>query len=130
MVLKHLRKTKPRVLVVEDEIAMLRAVANSLSESGYEVLEAQDGEQGLTLALEKHPDLILLDLVMPKMDGLTMLKQLREDNWGKRAKVMLLTHMSESDRVAEALSYGAFQYLHKPEWNLNDIVEQVRKALQ
>ena len=130
MVLKHLKKTKSLILVVEDEVAMLKAVANALSESGFEVLEAQDGEQGLALAMEKHPDLILLDLLMPKMDGLTMLKQLRKDEWGKRVKVMLLTQMSESDRIAEALSYDAFQYLHKPDWNLNDVVEHVRQALK
>ncbi|MFH1088702.1 MAG: response regulator [Patescibacteria group bacterium] len=130
MVLKQLRKNKSLVLIVEDEVAMLKAIANALSEVGFEVLEAQDGEQGLALAVEKHPDLILLDLVMPKMDGLTMLKQLRQDKWGKIVKVILLTHMSETDRVAEALSYGAFQYLYKPDWDLGDVVEQVRKALK
>lgn len=127
------RSTKPEsysILVVDDEPATLTVVSAALRDTGFTVYEASDGEQGLAVAKDKHPDAILLDLQMPKMDGLTMLKELRRDAWGQDAFVMLLTHLTGLDIVAQALSLGAFDYLQKADWDLPKIVAQVKKRLR
>ena len=92
---------------------------------GFIVLEAENGEEGLDVALRDHPDLILLDIIMPKMDGLTMLKKLREDVRGKNTKVILLTNLSDNEKVSEALLQGSYDYLVKSDWKIGDVVAKI-----
>ncbi len=121
---------KKHILVVEDELPLRQVLADKLTDEGFEVTKALNGEQGLKLALELHPDLILLDLVMPVMDGLTMLEELRRDeDYGKFAPVILLTNINDQDRVAQATEAGSYDYLVKADWDLNDVVKRVRARL-
>jgi len=76
------------------------------------------------------PDLILLDIILPKMDGMTVLKKLREDDRGKDVPVILLTNLDYSVGVAKAMESGAYDYLVKVDWTLEEVVEKVRKRLQ
>lgn len=117
------------VLVVDDEIATLEVLTDAIKDAGFMVYSAKDGKEGLDLALQKNPDVILLDIQMPIMDGISMLTELRKDNWGRGAMVILLTHLTGSDRVAKAIQLGAFDYLQKANWDLDSIVEQVRKRI-
>lgn len=116
-------------LIVEDEPAMLRALTETLTRAGFTVLEAHNGQEGLAVALREHPDLILLDLIMPVMDGMTMLRQLREDAWGKTAPVIILTNLSDAAKASEALQHHAFDFLVKSDWKLEDVVRKVRERL-
>lgn len=118
------------ILITEDETAVLKLLSRRLSEEGFEVEQAKDGKQGLELALKTHPDLILLDIVMPLMDGLTMLKALRQDEWGKEVPVIVLTNLSDADRINEALSDGVFDFLVKSDWKLDDIVKKIKNKLK
>src|SRR3989338_4953265 len=104
---------KHKVLIVEDEIELLEVLADRFKQEGFIVLSARNGEEGLQLALEELPDIILLDLIMPKMDGMTALKKLRQDPKGKDVPVILLTNLSTSDKIAEALQNEAYDYLVK-----------------
>ncbi len=127
------RSTKPEsysVLVVDDEKSTLLVVSAAIRDAGFTVYEATDGQEGLALALARHPDMILLDIQMPVMDGISMLEELRKDLWGKDAFVMLLTHVSGTDKVAQALELGAFDYLDKSNWDLPAIVAQIKKRLR
>ena len=91
---------KKKILIVEDERPILEPLVDKFTREGFEISVAHDGEEGLKSALEKHPDLIILDIVMPKMDGMTMLKKLREDDtWGRHARVILLTNLSVDDEM-------------------------------
>ena len=121
---------KNTVLVVEDERAMTQALADKCTLEGFGVLTAKDGEEGLEVALREHPDIILLDIIMPKMDGITMLKKLRRDEWGKKAKVIILSNLSDEDRVSDAIEQGTYDYLVKADWKLDDIITRIRKRLQ
>lgn len=94
------------------------------------MLEAKNGEEGLEVALREHPDLILLDIIMPVMDGMTMLARLREDLWGKDAKVIMLTNLSDNEKVAETIAHGTYDYLVKSDWKLEDVVKKVRERLR
>lgn len=110
------------VLVVEDEPSLLKILGETLKKEGFNVFTAKDGAEGLEIALKNHPDLILLDIVMPKMNGIEMLKNLWQDKWGKNAQVIFLTNV-----VGEAKKFGTYKYLLKVDWKLQDIVKEVKK---
>lgn len=117
------------ILVIEDEVALSCALRDKFMRNGFAVLEAKNGKIGLEIALREHPDLILLDIIMPVMDGMAVLHQLRKDSWGRNAQVILLTNLSEVGKVAESLSHGVHDYLVKSDWTLKDIVNKVREKL-
>ncbi len=117
------------VLIVEDDAAMRTALAAHLSHETFTILEAQDGAEGLSLALEKKPDLILLDLMMPVKDGMEMLRELRMDPWGKEARVMLLTNVKDTEKVADALALSVFRYFVKSDNTLDEITSAIRGEL-
>lgn len=119
---------KKTILIVEDEIPELNALRDKFTRENFAILEAKNGEEGLEIALREHPDIILLDIIMPVMDGMTTLVELRKDLWGKDAKVILLTNLSEAERIPEPLRH-AVDYLVKSDWKLEDIVKKVREKL-
>lgn len=118
-----------RILVVEDEAAMRSLLRTVLEDAGFAVLEATDGEQGLAVAQAERPDLILLDIIMTKMDGITMLKTMRAQRWGKKIPVIILTNLASSGRVASALQDEEVDYLVKAEHRLDEVVAQVKGKL-
>jgi len=122
-------ENKKKILIVEDETSLRNALRDKLMLEGFITLEAKNGEEGLDVALRDHPDLILLDIIMPKMDGLTMLKKLREDVWGKNTKVILLTNLNDNEKVSEALLQGSYDYLVKSDWKIEDVVTKIRARL-
>ena len=117
------------VLVVDDEADLRESLASALEQAGFEVLIAKDGPSGLLLALKKHPDVILLDILLPRMQGNVILDRLRADNWGKQAKVIVLSNSDRNDHKELALRHGALDYLIKSEQSLSDIIRSVKKAL-
>ena len=118
------------ILVIEDEPAMLEVLADTLISEGFDVLKARSGEEGLKFALKEHPDLILLDLILPKMNGMTMLRKLRKDDWGSNVQVVILTNLSAIEKTAEALESKVYDYLVKTNWRLEDIVKKVKERLE
>lgn len=118
------------ILVVEDEASLRAALKTKLAKEGYEVLEAANGLLGLDLALAKHPDLILLDIIMPVMDGMTMLGKLRQDHWGRSAKVIVLTNLSDTEKEVASEKEGVVKYLVKTNWRLEDLIKQVKLILR
>lgn len=123
--------SKKIILLVEDEAPQRKALAEKFTREGFQVFEAKDGQEGLKTALAKLPDIILLDIVMPKMDGMTMLQQLRAANtWGKKVPVVLLTNLSADDEITKAINADepAF-YLVKADWAINDVVKKVKERL-
>ena len=123
-------KAKNKILIVEDDLDLLEALKNKFIAEKFEVLESMNGEVGLEAAFRRHPNLILLDIVMPVMDGMTMLKKLRQDSWGKNVFVILLTNLSDESKVAEAMQHGVFDYLVKADWKIDDVVKKVRERLK
>lgn len=117
---------------VEDDKSLRNVLHDKFALEGFSVLEAKDGEEGLTTALREHPDLILLDIVMPKMDGLTMLKKLRQTNeWGKKVPIILLTNLSaDDDKINQAITDNEpAYYLVKSNYTIEDLVEKIRERL-
>lgn len=122
-------ENKSTILIVEDEVALREALKDKLEREGFMTAEAKNGEEGLQICESVKPDLVLLDIIMPIKDGITMLKELRETGWGKNVPVILLTNLSDNEKVAEALASGSHDYLVKSDWKLEDVVERIRERL-
>ena len=116
-----------KVLIVEDELGINKSLSETLKKEGFFVLSANNGRDGLDLAISGHPDLILLDIVLPMMNGLTVLEAIRKDSWGKNAKVIMFTNLGDVDKMAKAMELGAIGYLIKSELSLAEIAEKVKK---
>jgi DNA-binding response OmpR family regulator len=111
---------------------MQRAISEALSNQKFTVLTANDGEEGLAVSLKEHPDLILLDIIMPKMDGMDMLQKLRLDDWGKTAPVIILTNVNpnSSSTISSILQNEPAYYLLKSDVMLEGIVNKVKDVLK
>jgi DNA-binding response OmpR family regulator len=118
-----------KILVVEDDLALNKALSTILRKSGFDVLNAENGQVGLDMALKENPDLILLDLLMPIMDGISMLQELRKDTVGKTIPVFILTNSDDTEKVNEAFGAGAYAYFVKLNWRLSDVVKKVKDKL-
>lgn len=114
------------VLVVEDDLALRTALVTKLQTEGYNVLAAKDGKDGLNQALASKPDMILLDIVMPLMDGLAVAKALSQDDWGKNANIIILSNLSDNQQIAEAVGNGVYEYIIKSDKKLEEIVTEIR----
>jgi DNA-binding response OmpR family regulator len=118
-----------KILLVEDDAALSGALIAKLNSEGFFTLMAKNGEEGLDLAFDNHPDLILLDIIMPKMDGVTMLKKLRLDTWGKDVPVIVMSNLSEADKNIDIVDADIQAYLVKSDFPLADIVEKIKSVL-
>lgn len=117
------------VLVVENEKDLSEALVTVLAHEGFTVTVAEDGEEGLKIALRDKPDIILLDIMMPKMDGLTLLQYLRSDAWGKHANVIIMTAFDDVEKMQRATELGTPDYIVKTNVTLAAVVAKVREKL-
>jgi len=114
-----------KILIIEDEKPTAKALCEKFLGLGHEVFLAEDGVRGLDKALELHPDIIILDLEMPAKGGIEMLGDLRKDDWGKNANVVVLTNYSDPSMVADVLAAGTTEYLVKTDWKLTDLLDHI-----
>lgn len=121
---------KAKILIVEDEEILLTALSEELNQEGFEVSGAKDGIEGVEKAVSEKPDLILLDLVMPRLDGIGALKQMKENTQTKEIPVVILTNLSDYDKVSDALSLGALDYLVKANYRLEELVTKIKTVLE
>lgn len=117
------------ILVVDDEKDLREALTTSLTSAGYTVVTANDGKEGLALAQAEKPDLILLDIVMPHVNGHEMLHELRRDAWGKNVPVILLTNADDATNVAQGIELKSNDYIIKAQTSLEDIAKKVKQHL-
>ena len=124
-------KYNQKILIVEDEEVMLGTLTDNLMQAGFgNILKARNGETGLELALKENPDLILLDIVMPIMNGMDMLSKLREDKQGKNIKVILLTNLTANDGImAGVIKDNPSYYVIKADYSIDDVIEKVKVTL-
>ncbi len=117
------------ILFIEDESALQKTLGDILKTEGYETIPALDGETGLKMARTKKPDLILLDLILPKMHGFDVLKKLKQDEETKDIPVIVLTNLESIEEVDRAIELGATTYLIKAYYGLKEVVKKIKKAL-
>lgn len=121
-----------KILIIEDEQIMLKSLIDRFASEHFEILTARDGEYGLELALSEKPDIILLDIVLPKMDGMTMMDKLRKSNSSaKDTPIILLTNLNADEKIMQGIVQDNPAYfLVKTEWTMDDIVEKVKSELK
>lgn len=118
------------ILFIEDEAALQKSVGEILKQEGFGVISALNGVDGLKLAREKHPDLILLDLILPKKDGFEVLRELKAAEETKDIPVIILTNLETAQDIGKALELGATTYLVKANYDLEDVIKKLRETLE
>jgi len=117
------------ILIVDDDLTLLEMYVERIKAEGAVVIQAQDGEEALAQARDDHPHLILLDIMMPKVNGLEVLKQLKADEATSMIPIILLSALADEERKKLAFSLGAADYIVKSETLPGDVIEKLKKAL-
>lgn len=118
-----------KILIVEDDAVLQNALGSYLGAEGFEVKTAEDGEVGVQMAFTEKPDLILLDIVLPKKDGYEVLKEVRANEDTKHTPIVLLTNLGSISDVEKALELGATTYLVKADYKLEEVTAKIKEIL-
>lgn len=118
-----------KLLVVEDDKLLREALALKLEKANFTVTVAMNGQEALAKLQTFKPDLIMLDIMMPVMDGLTALKEIHKNPDTKDIPVIMMTNINEADQLNEAMEYGVKDYLVKSDWRLEDVVKKINEKL-
>ena len=119
-----------KILIVEDDKFLRELIVKKLSNEGYDVVEAVDGEQGIQKIKDAKPDLVLLDLILPGIDGFGVLAQKKEDPFISPIPVIVLSNLGQKEDVDKGLSLGATDYLIKAHFTPSEIIEKVRNIIR
>jgi DNA-binding response OmpR family regulator len=122
--------SQTKILIVEDEEILLTALSEELKQEGFQVVGAKDGVEGVEMTKSEKPHLVLLDLVMPRLDGIGALKEMKADDAIKDIPVVILTNLSDYDKISDALSLGAMDYLVKANYRLEELVNKIKTVLE
>ena len=118
------------ILLVKDDKFLVDIFATRLQSAGYNVIIANDGESGLKIATEKRPHLILLDIIMPQMDGYEVLAKLQQQDMTKNIPVILLTNLGHEEDVEKGLKSGAAGYLIKAQYTPSEVINKIKEVLE
>lgn len=118
-----------KVLVIGDNPAFVKLLKDTPEEAGFVVIEAADGDEGLKIALRDHPDLITVDVDIPKQGGFGMLKELRANDWGKDVQVIIMSNLDDMKLVEDVLGHVVYDYVVKNDWPIQKIVDLVKRKL-
>jgi len=118
------------ILFIEDESALQKTFGDFLRDKGYKVVSALDGESGLKLVKEVKPDLILLDLILPKLDGFKVLERLKADPETESIPIIILTNLERAEDIGRALELGAKTYLVKANYSLEEVLDKIEHSFR
>jgi CheY-like chemotaxis protein len=115
------------ILIVEDEKSLSDLLKEQLENVGFSVLVANNGKDGLAIALQKHPDLIVLDLIMPVMSGVSVIEKLKEDPHGRDIKIIVLSNLLNTGKLPEASvdGHGVYKYIVKTDIKIGDLIKEI-----
>jgi CheY-like chemotaxis protein len=115
-----------KIMLVEDDKLMFKMYQRVLTHNGYNAVVSDEGPKALEMAVAENPDLIMLDIMMPKMNGIEVLKQLKNDNRTKNTKVVMLTNLGFDNMITDAFDNGADGYLVKSQVSNDTLIEEIR----
>ena len=118
-----------KILLIEDDPFLLSMYSTKFEIENFQVESAEDGEKGLELALKSDPDIILLDILMPKMNGFEVLEKLKTNEKTKHVPVILLTNLNQKDEIERGMSLGADDYLIKAHFMPTEVVDKIKKVI-
>ncbi|TSD00779.1 MAG: two component transcriptional regulator, winged helix family [Parcubacteria group bacterium Athens0714_25] len=120
---------KKKIVIIEDEVILRETLQDFLEKEDFEVDSAADGEVGVEMVMRKNPDLVLLDIILPKKNGYDVISELRENQSTKDVPIILLTNLGSIKDIEKALALGATTYLVKADYQLKEIVEKIKGIL-
>ncbi len=123
-------KDKIKILLIEDDSFLLSMYATKFSMENFEVITAEDGEKGVRSAAKELPDIILLDILLPKINGFEVLKQLKANKLTRYIPVILLTNLSQRSEIEQGLAEGAEDYLIKAHFMPSEVVDKIKQVLE
>ena len=118
-----------RILIIEDDKFLRRVMTQKLSKEGFEISEALDGENGLKKAEEENPDLVLLDLILPGIDGFEVLAKMKQNPKIAKTPVIILSNLGQKEDIDKGLKMGAADYLIKAHFTPGEIIDRIEKAI-
>ncbi len=124
---------KKKILIVDDDkifSKVLKDALSSVDNGKYEIIDANDGEEGFEKAKEEKPDLIILDLVMPKIGGIDFLKKMKEHYGGISVPILISSQISDIEKISEGMELGIVGYIIKADYSLESIIKQVESILE
>lgn len=121
---------KRKILIIEDDKFLRDLITKKLQKEGFNIIEAVDGEHGLKKVKDEKPDLILLDLILPGIDGFTVLIEMKKDHGLALIPVIILSNLGQKDDIEKGLKLGAIDYLIKAHFTPGEIIEKIKKVLE
>lgn len=122
-------QNKKKILLIEDDSFLISMYATKFELENFKVVAAEDGEKGLNLAAKEKPDIILLDILLPKMNGFEVLKELKNNKETNQIPVILLTNLSQKNEIEQGLALGAQDYLIKAHFMPSEVMDKIKKVL-
>lgn len=120
---------KKKILVIEDSPYLAESLNDILDISGFEAILALNGREGVSQAIEQQPDLILLDIRLPDIDGYEVYRRIRENDWGAKAKILVLTASESTENISKNIDLPREDVLFKPEWSVPDLIAKIREKI-
>jgi len=118
-----------KILIIEDDVILREVLSDFLVKEGFTVVTASNGEEGVNQAKKKKPDLIILDIILPKKDGFEVIKDLKKDEKTEKIFIVLLTNLESLNDIEKALNLGATTYLIKSDYSLEEVVKKIKDIL-
>ena len=118
-----------KILIIEDDVVLRETLSDYLTKEGFMAVTASNGEEGVSQAKKENPDLILLDIILPKKDGFEVIKDLKKSDETKKISIVLLTNLDSLNDIEKALNLGATTYLVKSDYSLGEVVEKIKDIL-
>lgn len=125
----NIKEMAKKILLIEDEEIIISLLEKKLLQEGYEVSVARDGEEGLELMKESKPDIVLLDIIMPKLSGFEVMEKMNEDPRLKKIPVVIISNSGQPVEISRARELGAKDWLIKTEFNPQEVLEKVKKQI-
>lgn len=119
-----------KILLIEDDENLIKSLTDFMEKEDFEITFAINGEEGILKAKSIKPDLIILDIILPKKNGFTVLEELKKDEGLKNIPVIILTNLEEEKDIEKALSLGAYTYLVKANYSLDEILKKIKEILE
>ena len=119
-----------KILIVEDDKFLRELIVQKLLRESYEIIEAVDGEKGLKMIKDEKPDLVLLDLILPGMDGFEVLAKIKEDASVSQIPIIILSNLGQKDDIERGLKLGAADYLIKAHFTPGEIIEKIKNIIK
>ncbi len=123
------QENKKKILIIEDEATLQKALTEFLTLENFEIINALDGESGVSLAQENKPDLVLLDIILPKKDGYQVIDELKANESTKNIPIILLTNLGGAEDIQKAFEKGITTYLVKSDYKMEDVLSKIKEIL-